>query len=216
MTEETPLKPEEIPTATPVAESNAQPTPPQKKKSGASRLFDKESRLGRFNRSAVRGLGWFVGLFALGFFAAFLLLYTPKAQDYESVLANYQQTSQQLDEAQTSLKKLQNENGALQTEIERYQMLNDTYVISEQTLQVQMALQQHDSQGAAYALKKLQSSFESYLPEVQKVDADLAKVIQGRLTVVEAELSSDTKTAQMDLETILKNLQEVKTRLQAE
>ena len=215
MTEETPLKREEIP-SNPAAENNAQPVTTQKKKSGASRLFDKESRLGRINRSIVRGLGWFVGLFALGFFAAFLLLYMPKAQDYESVLANYQQTSGQLEEAQNSLKTLQSENDTLKNEVGRYQTLSNTYAISEQTLQVQMALQQHDIQFAAYALKKLQSSFETYLPEVQKVDADLAKVIQGRLAVVEAELSSDAKTAQMDLETILKNLGEVKSKLQAE
>ncbi|MCE1254909.1 MAG: hypothetical protein LWX83_15350 [Anaerolineae bacterium] len=204
---------------TPPAESGTESAVPAekaaiKKKPISARLFDKESRLGRINRSVVRALGWFVGIFALGFFAAFLLLYSPKAQDYDQIQANYDNVSEKLKDAETQLAGLKTDNEKIQNEAVRYRVLSATYEIREQTMQVQMALQQHDTQGAAYALKKLQNSFKTYLPDLQKIDANLAKAIEGRLTVVEAELTSDSKMAQLDLETILKNLQDVKTKLQ--
>jgi hypothetical protein len=194
--------------------------PKEAKKGRLDWVFNKESKLGRANRAIVKTLGWLVGLFALGFLAAFLLLYMPLSQDYQQLVEKNQQTGKQLQEAQKQLQiakndyqTLQKNNSQTQTEADKLKMLSDTYDINEQVFQVQMALQQHDSQGAVYAFKKLQKNFETYGPTVKQIDADLAKAIEARLKVIEVELSSDAKTAQMDLETVNKNLQDVKTKL---
>ena len=187
--------------------------PTGKKEGTLDWIITKDSKFGRANRSVIRSLGWLVSLFALGFLTVYILFYIPLAQEHEKLTKSYDDTQIQLQTVKADLKTLQGANNQAKTEIVKYRLFNDTLTVNNQVLQIQMALEQHDPQGAAYSLKKLQKSLETYLPEVEQVDPDLSKLIQTRTNLVAVELSSDSKAAQLDLEAILKNLQEIQVKI---
>ena len=176
-------------------------------------IFNKDTRLGRTNRSIVRTTGWVIGFFALGFLAVYLLLYVPLSQDYEKLSQDYLNAQQQFKTAQAGFKSTQETSSKVQNTLAQVKIARDVLDINNQVLQIELAVAQHDDPGSAYYLKKLQASVETALPEINKIDPDLAKVLEARVNVVAVELSSDPKAAQADLQEIIKYLQTLITRV---
>jgi hypothetical protein len=184
-----------------------------KKTGRLSWVFGKDTRLGRFNRSLVRTAGWTVAFFALGFLTVYLMLYLPLFQDHARLSQAYGDSQQQLKTAQAGFKATQEASQKVQAVLDQTRITNGILDINNQVLQLELALSQHDQQGAAYYLKKLQSTMTTFLPEVSKIDAVLANMLDTRMKVVAAELPSDPIAAQTDLEVIIKNLQTIVNRL---
>jgi hypothetical protein len=183
--------------------------PAVKKPRGLGLVFNKDSRLGRVNRTVVRSSGWAIAFFALGFLAVYLLLYVPLSQEYERLSTAYNGVQQQLRTVQAT----QEASTKGQTSLDRTKISNDILDFNSQVLQTELALSQHDQQGATYFLKKLQSSAEPFLLEANKVDPDLANMLDARLKMVAAEMNNDPKAAQADLEVVVKYLQAMVSRL---
>jgi hypothetical protein len=176
-------------------------------------IFNKETRLGKLNRSIVRTIGWVVALFALGFFAVYLLLFLPLSQQYDQMSIAYNNSLQQLKTAQVSSRATQDGSKPVQAVLDKTKMSNDILDINNQILQIELALAQHDQQGAVYLLKKLQTSFDTFIPEVNKLDPELSSLLDARIKVIGIEISNDPKAAQADLEILIKYLQDLVTLL---
>ena len=176
-------------------------------------IFNKDTRLGRLNRNMVRAAGWVSAFFALGFLTVYLMMYLPLTQDYDRLSQDYNASQQQLKTAQAGSRSTQDASQKVQADLDRTKISNDILDMNNQVLQIELALSQHDQEGALYYLKKLQTSSIAFLPEASKVDADLANIVNARVNVVALEISTDPKGAQTDLEVIVKYLQTMVTRL---
>ena len=195
----------------PAVKANVKPA--VKKTGWLAILFSKEYRLGRINRNVVRTAGWVVALFAMGFFTVYILLYLPLFQDYEKLSQSYDASQQQLKTAQAGFKATQESAQKAQTSLDRTKISNAILEINYQTLQIELALSQHDQVGAADYLKRMQASTEAFLPEASKVDADLANMVDARVKVVALEYTNDPAAAHADLEAVNKYLQTLITKI---
>ena len=201
---------EETPPIEPFHETGAEPGPasPEKKpqRGFLHFLFGADTRLGRFNRAALRFLATVLGLFALGLLAGYLLLYRPALQELQRTRADLAQATQRLDGLQTNLDQSQQAQADLKKS--NQELASQTEGANNHALLLQamnqanlarLSLAKNDPAGAQQALKETPAILLKLNPAISAQNADLAKSIQARLNLVLAELQRDPKTAASDL-----------------
>jgi len=193
---EIPVKEPYHPPATPQAEALPLKTKPE---GLFAKIFNKETRFGRFNKALLRWLVIILGLFALGLVAAYFQLVKPLRAELDTTRTSLQDTQAELETAQTKLADLQQEKDALD---EEYALSEDalslannqvTYlVIKSEILKARLALK--NSAGgpeALEALKLAQENLEQLVPFIQEQDPNLADLLRSRLEVAVAEVKRD-------------------------
>jgi hypothetical protein len=208
----------------PTSETSAVPPVVEKPKQGAVNnalnfLFSPQTGLGRFNRALVRWVAAIVGLFALGFLVAYLIIYRPAQQQLDSTQVDLKGVQQQLLDVQATLtstqKGLQDAQGQLQqsqatlkkTNLRVHLLWVLNYVNS-----ARLALLNKDGGAAQNALNSAKSEIDAAMPDLQVFDPAAANLIATRLGLVISELN-DPATAQADLDILYAKLAEVDNAL---
>ncbi|KPL81825.1 HlyD family secretion protein [Levilinea saccharolytica] len=184
-------------------------------------LFNPETRLGRGMRAAVRIAGVTVGLLALGFLAAVLLLWRPSQQSLERTQAQLTDTQAQLSQAQEQAASLETQLTAARADRDQAQSLAARGQTRAQVLKVlyavttaRMALERRDGQMAHKSLEDAQAQLNESLPSLQALSPADAERIASRLDLARSELPRDPATAATDLEILDRWLLELEAALQ--
>lgn len=177
-------------------------------------LFSPETRVGRFMRPALRWAALVVGLFAIGFLTAYLLLYRPTQELLNNATSNLQSLNQQMDEQKTKMQSVesnlqqalnqsQQDRAALELAQSRYQLLSTLHQVEI----ARLALTNRDGPTAQKALIQARAQIDLLLPFVKTHDAELASSLDARLSLIANEINRDPQTAQADLEILSKALE---------
>ena len=184
-------------------------------------LFNPETRLGRGMRAAVRIAGVTVGLLALGFLAAVLLLWRPSQQTLERTQAQLTDTQAQLTQAQEQAASLETQLTTARADRDQAQSLAARSQTRAGVLKVlyavttaRMALERRDGQMAHKSLEDAQAQLNESLPSLQALSPADAERIASRLDLARSELPRDPATAATDLEILDRWLLELEAALQ--
>lgn len=184
-------------------------------------LFNPETRLGRGMRTAVRIAGVTVGLLAMGFLAAVLLLWRPSQQTLERTQAQLTDTQAQLSQAQEQAASLETQLTAARADRDQAQSLAARSQTRAQVLKVlyavttaRMALERRDGQMAHKSLEDAQAQLNESLPSLKALSPADAERIASRLDLARSELPRDPATAATDLEILDRWLLELEAALQ--
>ena len=194
-------------------------------------LFNPETRLGRFNRSALRFLAIVLGMFAFGLAVGYVILYQPAQRKVDRLQADLMITSTSLKaqvssanaeaaELKTSLdaanrrsEVLTGEKGKLQEELDQanahilvLQFLNNVQA-------VQSALASNDPNTSRNLLLDSRNQLIKMAPIIENYKVDLSKNIQARFDFALGKINSDVKGAMSDLTILLENLQDMEKQL---
>ncbi len=169
-------------------------------------LLGADTRLGRFNRAALRFLATVLGLFALGLLAGYLILYRPTQQELTRVRADLAQTNQRLDGMQNDLnsaKQAQADLAKTNQDLQKQTDAANQHALLLQAMNqanlARLALAKNDTAGAQEALKNAPSFLIKLDPSISAQNADLIKTIQTRLNLALTEIQTDPKIAASDL-----------------
>ena len=184
-------------------------------------LFNPETRLGRGMRAAVRIAGVTVGLLALGFLAAVLLLWRPSQQTLERTQAQLTDTQAQLSTAKEEAASLETQLTTARADRDQAQSLAARSQTRAGVLKVlyavttaRMALERRDGQMAHKSLEDAQAQLNESLPSLQALSPADAERIASRLDLARSELPRDPATAATDLEILDRWLLELEAALQ--
>jgi hypothetical protein len=176
-------------------------------------LFNKETRLGRFNRAASRWAALVLSLFALGLLAGYWLLYRPAAQSLAQTQANYRQTYQDLVTTQKKDQDLTATNASLSNQV---LSLNQNYDRASQHIQLlqlikvlqtaHISLDNQDPTAARQMLIASRPTFNNLAPAIDKVSPGTSKSMQTRLDLILSEIDQNAKTAAADLDVLVGQL----------
>lgn len=164
------------------------------------------SKLGKFFRSL---LIWF-GVVAVSFLAGVGTYHFTRFAPLEKSLseaqsaltdANSELSTLQSDKqkADTTISALQEELGMANAHVDILQLLSDAN-------EARLALIAKDVEAAKTALENSVHTLEGILPLIAEVDANLAQSMSQRLGLILSELERDSKSAQVDLELLTKDL----------
>ncbi|NPV57008.1 MAG: hypothetical protein HPY76_10125 [Anaerolineae bacterium] len=184
-------------------------------------LFNQESKLGRFNRAFVRGLGWFAVCFLVGFLVAFFVLYQPEKSALQSANDNIAELQGQVENVNGQLQSANDEVGRLQDDLAQTQV-----ELSQQTLRAgltatlnqvntaRVALYDRDGVAAKQALQSATDHLTTVQADLTALDPKAADSILARLALAENELARDPETAKQDLEILSGDLAELAVGLE--
>jgi len=193
------------------------PEMPSKPRKGALYvLFSPETRMGRFLRPLVRWLAIIVGLFALGFLTAYLLLYRPEyisRLDAQQQIATLEQelkeTKSELTKTASDLKAVQERYDTAKTEAEKLTVRVQIAAVIQSALEAQNALANREQGIARQAVNNAKAALEKVQPAISKKNPALADDLMTRLQLAISEMERDPKTAQKDLRILVDSLQKV-------
>jgi cell division protein FtsL len=210
----------------PHAEQESQPPEeqPQEVKparpSFLSRVFNKETRFGRFMRTFTIIAAIIVAFFGFGVLTGYYVLYRPVLADNNSLKTQVNDLTTQLNNTESTLNDTKASLATAQTNISDLQSQTqlDTFQINylkveSDGLMVQIGLINKDGTAIKNALDQMQTDMNALIPEVQKVDSNLASLLSNRFDLIKGEYVSDPKQAATDLETFMTNLQDVQKYL---
>lgn len=170
-------------------------------------LFSPETRLGRFMRPLLRTLALFVGAFALGLLAAYLLLYRPAGQELQAARAELAAAQQQLSGSQATLATSESSVAAMNSQVKRLeenvhnaQTRVHLLLLAKEVKSAQLSLAAKDGAAAQKSLESAGQELNAVLPALQELDASRAEGVKLRLDLATSELARDPQTAQKDLE----------------
>ncbi len=197
--------------------SPAEETPveePQQKGPGLLyHLFSPETRLGRFMRPFSRILGIIVGLFAVGFFTAYFLLYQPRLKEMNRARADLETTTLKLNQTEgtlTAAQKFLNEANAkyekAAADLTKEQDHVALLTLLAEINNARSALAEKDGAGARLILQNARKLLDAYLPAVEAHSTEIAASLDTRLTLALNEFSRDPETALTDLELLADSL----------
>ena len=183
--------------------------PPAQKKKAKPTLFDKETRLGRFNRAAVRWAALVLSLYALGLLTGYFLLYRPTQQSLKLVQANATQTAQDLSAAQKKIQDLTGTNASLTGQVLTLNQQVDHFSQHIQLLQLINSLQaahvsidNQDTLTARQTLAASRTALQALGPAIDKTAAGTSTIMLTRLDLITSEIDQAPKAATADLEVL--------------
>ncbi len=196
----------------PAPESKPAP-PPAAKKSFLGWIFSKESRLGRFNRAAVRWAALVLSLFALGLLTGYFLLYRPALLSLNQSQAGLKQTTQDLDTAVKKVGDLSATNASLSNQVLSLNQAVDRDSQHIQLLQMintletaHLSLANQDLITARQLLQTTQTQLTNLSPGIDKNSTGLSKTMLARLNLIFSEIDQDPKTAGTDVDVLVKQM----------
>jgi hypothetical protein len=207
--------------AGPEQEVKAAPAPAQTKRSLLARMYDPQTKFGRFMRGLTRTLAVIVGLFALGVLVTYLMLYRPLADDangLRSGLAQAQQKTDQLQQdlslAQQDVLQLKKSNTDLIASLDK---ANGSHAVLTALNAVNLA-RYHLASGSAAEAKSALDAVPAVLDDIAKATgaANVAQIsdIRSRLALVLGEIARDPQTAASDLSILVTQLTDLSKKLQ--
>lgn len=187
--------------------------PPSGRRRIAYTLFHRDTRTGRFLRSVLRDLLFFVILAGIGALAVYLLLYRPLDQQLQQTQSQAAQTAADLKQAQADLETARQEQAAaeasagqdrerLTKELTRVQILRTMSALKT----AQVAIQAKDKAAAARALDTAENTVKQASTRLEKVDSNAPSNLQALFTLVRNGLDRDLTVADQDLERLLAEL----------
>jgi hypothetical protein len=187
-------------------EVKAAPETAQPKRSLLARMYDPQTKFGRFMRGLTRALAVVVGLFALGVLVTYLMLYRPLADEasvLRSQLAQAQQQAVQLQQdlgkAQQDILQLKKSNAELTT---RMDQTRGSQAVLTALSAVNLA-RYHLASGKTADAKSALGAVPAALDDVAKAvgGSSAAQIadIRSRLSLASGEMERDPQTAASDL-----------------
>jgi len=171
-----------------------------------ARMFDRETRFGRFMRAAVRTVAVVIGLFALGVLVTYLVLYRPMQVQYNQSQTDLSAAETELVEVKADLESTQGElettSAALEISDVRLHLAN----ISTLVATARFELADKDAKAATQALKKAQDELETLMPFIKEIEPDVSESIVLRLDLALSEVDKQPKMALSDLEILSSTL----------
>lgn len=210
------------------AEPAGEPASPAARESGFTRflrfLFGADTRVGRVMRPLLRGAALFMIAFGFGLLAAYFVMYQPMRAQYDAAFNDVKALAVQLNDANTSITALEEEQKAMQSTLALQQEEIDLsnyrvyfLIAKNDVLRARLALADtSDGPGgpaALAALNELETHLADLLPYVEADDPVLANLLTSRLDVVQAELVRDSGQAKVELESFYSNLLELEDTL---
>jgi hypothetical protein len=184
------------------------------------RVFNRETRFGRFMRTFTLIAALIVAFFGFGVLTGYYVLYRPVLADNNSLKTQVDNLTTQLNDTESTLNDTKASLATAQKNISDLQSQTqlDTFQINylkveSDGLMVQIGLINKDGTAIKNALDQMQTDMNSLLPEVQNVDPNLAGLLSNRFDLISGEYVSDPKQAMTDLETFMTNLQGVQKYL---
>ncbi len=185
-------------------------TAPPPKKGFFHRLFDPETRLGRRMRTFTRGLGWAVGMFALGLLTSYVLLFQPLVRRYSTAQVELAQTSAALETLQGDLKLSQSslagsekERKTAAAQLANVQMRVEVQRAKAKVVETRLALAQKDNAAARLALGEVEKIFTDLKPGLS---AASGQSLDQVLALAKSDITREANLADQDLQRLLSEL----------
>ena len=207
------------------AEIPSSPPPPEKKGSLGGRIlrhmFSPDTRTGRVVRPIVRGVGFFVGIFALGLLTTYLLLYQPMERKYRAASAMLAATQAQLESKQEELRQSalvlvgsetdrKTAATALQKTAARLALAQALNHVEE----TRIAVAAKDSAGAHLALTAAESGLRDLQPALLRLTSANPDNLTKVLDLTKGDLDRDAGLAEQDLRRLISELNLIDQALQ--
>lgn len=205
----------EAPRSAPVKAASLPPQPPKPPKPSLwARLLDKETRRGRAMRAFIRLLGTIVGLYALGFFTAYTLLYQPLQRQNRVAEAEVARLSASLEEKQAELDKaaltflgVEKLNEQLSGDLERAQAQVVVLRALVQVGEARLKLAGNDTSAARLALNQAEQTLQASMAQLEKLGTAKKETFQQLFELVRNDLGRNSRLAEQDLERLTSELQ---------
>lgn len=205
----------ESPRTPPAKAASLPPEPPKPQKPSLwARLLDKETRRGRAMRAFIRALGTIVGLFALGFFTAYTLLYQPLQRQNRAVETEVTQLRASLEEKQAELDKaaltflgVEKLNEQLSGDLERAQAQVVVLRALVQVGEARLKLAGNDTSAARLALNQAEQTLQGSMAQLEKLGTAKKETFQQLFELVRNDLGRSSRLAEQDLERLTSELQ---------
>jgi hypothetical protein len=199
----------------------AAPEAAQAKRSLVARMYDPETKFGRFMRGLTRALAVIVGLFALGVLVTYLMLYRPLADEASGLRTTLAQAQQKTDQLQQDLSKAQQDVLQLKksnTDLtSSMQKAKGSQAVLTALNAVNLA-RYHLASGSAAEAKSALDAVPAALDDVAKATgaANAAQIadVRSRLALVLGEMGRDPQTAASDLSILVTQLTDLDKKLQ--
>ncbi len=198
---------------TPSPESMEEKAPPAE----APKIpLEKESRFGKFLKSAIR---WFFGLlivFGAGALVAIYALYMPERQGLQTSQADLQTANQKIADLESQVQKmnaLESQNAALQKEVDAGVTHIKLLTVLADVNSARVALAEKDSAAAKAALTNTAAAMKEVASLAGSSQNEAIQFIQNRLDLVLGEIETDAATAQSDLVVMATKLLELEKAL---
>jgi cell division protein FtsB len=190
------------------------PTPPAApKKNFFGTLYNKETRLGRFNRAASRWTALVLSLFALGLLTGYLLLYRPTQQSLDQTQVSYKQAVHDLADAHKKVQDLTATNTSLSNQVLTLNQNVDRANQHVQILQLVKSLQiarqtldKPDPVASRQMLVTANTALNNLAPAIDKNSPGLSKTMQARMDLILSEIDQNPKTAGADVDVLVNQL----------
>jgi len=203
------------PRATPAKAASLPPEPPKPQKPSLwARLLDKETRRGRATRAFIRALGTIVGLYALGFFTAYTLLYQPLQRQNRVTESEATQLRASLEEKQAELDKaaltflgVEKLNEQLSGDLERAQAQVAVLRALVQVGEARLKLAGNDASAARLALNQAEQTLQGSMTQLEKLGTARKETFQQLFELVRNDLGRSSRLAEQDLERLTSELQ---------
>ncbi len=196
------------------------PEAAQSKRSLLARMYDPETKFGRFMRVLTRTLAVIVGLFALGVLVTYLMLYRPLADEANGLKSNLTQAQQQSEQLQKDLTKAQQDVTQLKKTNTDLTASLDKAKGSQAVLTALNAVnlaRYHVASGSAAEAKSALDTVPAALDDVAKAagSANTAQIadVRSRLALVLGEMERDPQTAASDLGILVTQLTDLGKKL---
>ncbi len=176
----------------------------------------KESRFGRFMKTATRWLFGLLIVFGLGALAVIFALYTPTRQALQQSQTDLQTANQKISDLESQVQKmttLESQNAALQKEVDAGTLHIKLLTALADVDTARVALAEKDSAAAKTALTNTTATLKDVASLAGSDQSEAVKFIQDRLNLVLGEVETDAATAQSDLVVMATKLLELEKAL---
>ena len=210
--------PEQEDPSTPPVDSAGRPRAPEIKPPSGSRrfayrLFNRETRSGRFFRSLLNGLLFFVILAGIGALAVYLLLYRPLDERLNETQAQAAQTTADLEQAQKDLAAARNAQKAAEARAEQDQDRLVTELTRVQILRAlgelktaKVAIYAEDKEAAEQAMDSAETITQQASARLNRIEPNASSTLDALFTLVRNGLDRDLELASADLDRLLAEL----------
>jgi hypothetical protein len=198
----------------------AAPEAAQPKRSLLARMYDPQTKFGRFMRGLTRVLAVVVGLFALGVLATYLMLYRPLADEASGLRTQLAQAQQQagqlqqdLSKAQQDVSQLKKSNAELTASLGQIQGSQAVLTALSSVNLARYYLASGKTADAKSALDAVPAALDDVAKAAGGSNAAQIADIRSRLALAVGEMERDPQTAASDLGILVTQLTDLDKKL---
>ena len=200
------------------AEIPASPPPPEKKGSLGGRIlrhiFSPDTRTGRVMRPLVRGVGFFVGIFALGLLTTYLLLYQPMERKYRAAAAQLESKQEELRQSALVLVGSETDRKTAATALQKTAARLALAQALNHVEEARIAVAAKDSASAHLALTAAETGLRDLQPALLRLTTTNPDNLTKVLDLTKGDLDRDAGLAEQDLRRLISELNLIDQALQ--